>query len=345
MHVPPSHPSDLSALITQLADSDPVVRESAAARLAVIGNRAISAVQSLLRDPDASPSAHIAALRTLDALDRLEAIDAAATAAVGTDVALALDGIELLDDALSDATDPERADRALEHLTRLTLDATLPERRRLMMMEALSRLPVPLKKPIFTALATDTSPAIAARASDQDVGPHGALEHWSTDARLPSTPDVLIAALAAAGELTPITALRHLVDLVREREKISGGAERDGWRVARGLLHEAIATRGSVIALYDLRETLEQDKQPVSAHFLTAAMAIADASCLDAIAARWVHAGDDVWLRDRLERIFHAIIGRARLRRSAPVMVRLLRRHPSAGPLIATAPRTRPPAS
>lgn len=343
MPVHRSH-SDIGALLVQLSADDPVVRESAAARLVVIGDRAVPPVQTLLRDASASAPARMQALRTLAAINRPDALDAAAASAVDADAALALDAIDLLGDALSDASDPASADRALEHLTRLALDTSVAERRRLVMMELLGRLPTPLRQPIFDALAADGSAAVAARAADQHAVPHGALARWSDDERLPAASDALADAIAAEGTQAPITALRRIVDMVRAREKVAVGAEREGWRSARGLLHETLAQRGSVIALYDLRETLEQVQEPASAHFLTAAMAAADASCLDAIAARWVHAGADVWLRDQLERIFHAIVNRERLRRSSPLMARLLKRHPSAGPLVATAPRTRPPA-
>jgi hypothetical protein len=337
------HP-DIEALVGQLSHADPVVGESAEARLAVVGDRAVPAVRTLLHDSSASSSARVRALRTLAAIDRYQALEAAAMAAVGIDDALALEAIDLLGGAVSDAADPVAGDRALEHLTRLALAPSVAEQRRLVMMEPLSRLPAPLRKPIFEALANDASGAIAARATNQDAVPPGALGRWSDADRLPSEPDALAEAIAHEGDQAPVTALRRLVDLVRAREKTGADVERDGWRGARGLLHETLARRGSLIALYDLRETLEQVDRSVSAHFLTAAMAVADASCLDAIAARWVHAGPDVWLRDQLERIFHAIINRERLRRSSPVLVRLLKRHPAAGPLVATAPRTRPTA-
>jgi hypothetical protein len=344
MPAPHSRHPNIGVLAAQLSHADPVVRESAAARLVVIGEGSVPALLTLVRDSSASSSVRIRALRTLATIDRLDALDAAAVTAIDADIALALDGMDLLGEALSDATDPRCADRALEHLTRLALDPAVAERRRLVLMEPLSRLPTALKKPVFDALAKDASPAVAARATGQDAVPHGALERWSDDERLPSAPDALADAITAEGERAPITALRRMVDLTRSREKAGDAAEREAWRSTRGLLHEALAKRGSVIALYDLRETLELVDQSVSAHFLTAAMAVADASCLDAIAARWVHAGGDVWLRDQLERIFHAIINRERLRRSSPILARLLKRHPSAGPLVATAPRTRPPA-
>lgn len=248
----------------------------------------------------------------------------------------------MLGAALLDSTDADESDRALEHLTRLVLDTSVPERQRLAMLDFLSRLPARLRQPVFDALATDASTTIAARARNQYATPRGRLEHWSDDEHLPSAPDILAEAIEAEAEQTPITTLRRLIDLTRTRERAAHDVEHDAWRSARGLLHDTLARRGSVIALYDLRETLEQTNRPISAHFLSAAMMVADVDCLDAIAVRWVHAGHDIWLRDQLERIFHAVVNRARLRRQSPIMAKLLTRHPSAGPLVATAPRTRP---
>jgi hypothetical protein len=341
--VHPSRQSNIGALVARLSDADAVARESAAARLIVIGERTGPALQALLDDTAAPSVARISALRTLAAALREAPLDSAAAAVVDADISLALDAIELLGEALSDATNIRASDRALEHLTRLALDTAVPERQRLAVMELLSRLPARLRQPVFEVLSADVNTTIAARARNQDSTPRGRLEHWSDDEHLPSTPDVLADAIGMEAERTPITTLRRLVDLIRIRERGSSDMDRDAWRSARGLLHDALARRGSVIALYDLRETLEQVNQPIGAHFLSAAMTGADAACLDAIAVRWVHAGRDVWLRDQLERIFHAVVTRERLRRQSPVLAKLLARHPSTGPLVATAPRTKPP--
>lgn len=343
MPIHSSRRADIGALIARLSDSDPVARESATARLVVLGELAGPALRALLDDATAPSTARIRALQTLVVTHRQAALDSAGAVVAGADEPLALEAIELLGDALSDAMDPVGADRALEHLTRLALDTSLPERRRLAALDPLSRLPARLRRPVFEAVANDANPTIATRARKPHSTPRGRLAHWADDERLPSTPDVLADALTLEADQLAITALQRLIDLVRAREKASSESERDGWRSVRGLLHDTLARRGSAIALYDLRETLEQTNQPVSAHFLSAATTVADATCLNAIAVRWVHAGPDVWLRDQLERIFHAVVNRARLRRQSPVLAKLLTRHPAAGPLVATAPRTRPP--
>jgi hypothetical protein len=343
MPVHPSRRANIGALIARLSDSDAVERESAAARLIVIGERAGPALQALLDDTTAPSAARISALRTLAAALRKPPLASAAAVVVDADISLALDAIELLGEVLSDTADAGASDRALDHLTRLALDTSVPERQRLAVMDRLSRLPARLRQPVFDALSDDDNPTIATRARDQHSAPRGRLEHWSDDEHLPSTPDAMADAIDAEGEQTPITTLRRLIDLIRSRERASSDTERDAWRSTRGLLHDALARRGSVLALYDLRETLEQVNQPVGAHFLSAAMTVADAACLDAIAVRWVHAAQDIWLRDQLERIFHAVVIRERLRRQSPVLAKVLTRHPSAGPLVATAPRTRPP--
>ena len=342
MPVHPSRQSNIGALVARLSDADAIARESAAARLTVLGERTGPALQALLDDTAAPSVARISALRTLTAVRREVPLDSAAAVVVDPDIALAVDAIELLGAVLSDPATPGASDRALEHLTRLVLDTSVPERQRLSIIDLLSRLPARLRQPVFDALAADVNTTIAARARNQHSTPRGRLEHWSDDEHLPSTPDVVAEAIDAEGAQTPITTLRRVVDLIRTRERASSDVERDAWRSVRGLLHDTLAQQGSVLALYDLRETLEQVTQPIGAHFLSAARTVADAACLDAIAVRWVHAGHDVWLRDQLERIFHAVVSRERLRRQSPVLVKLLTRHPSAGALVATAPRTRP---
>jgi hypothetical protein len=140
----------------------------------------------------------------------------------------------------------------------------------------------------------------------------------------------------------PVTSLRRLVELLRTREKTEPApADRDAWRTVRGEVHLALAHRGSGVALYDLRETLEQPDTTVGAAFLAAAHAVADISCLEAVAARWSAAAHDRWLRDQFEQIFRVIVERSESNRDATIMTRLLKKQPGAGPLIATVPRRR----
>ena len=73
---------------------------------------------------------------------------------------------------------------------------------------------------------------------------------------------------------------------MREREGVGAGGRRgDEWTTARAAAHVALAQRGSRLALYDLRESLER-AAPLPVEFLTALSLIGDASCLEPIAGR-----------------------------------------------------------
>lgn len=342
--MPPTVRPDIPSLIAALAADDAVTRESAAARLAVAGERAIPAVQALVSDDTAASTARILGLFVVWDVHRHQGIATAADAAAAKDDPLALEAVELLGQALDDSSDVTGGDLALEHLTRLVLDNRLPPARRRAMLGALRRLPRRLREPVFHALSSDAALAGEARTDLTAPPPPGRLERWADEERLPAAPTELSAAIATEGQQAAITTLARLVALTRRYEKDGHGADREAWHHARGLLHETLARRGSLLALYDLRETLEDRQQRVSAPMLAAATQIGDESCLDGVAARWVHAGEDIWLRDQLERIFHAILTRERLHRRSPALSRLLKRHPAAGPLVAMAPRQSRPA-
>src|SRR5438270_223298 len=76
-------------------------------------------------------------------------------------------------------------------------------------------------------------------------------------------------------------------------------ARRDEWRLVRAAAHQALADRGSRLALYDLRESLHNLKRGMPVEFLGPLTAIGDASCLEAIAAEHA-AARDPWWRQRL---------------------------------------------
>ena len=95
-------------------------------------------------------------------------------------------------------------------------------------------------------------------------------------------------------------------------------AGRDAARDARsaGLLSahrdsRAIAPRrrGSRIALYDLRETVECATEPIALEFLAALNTLGDPSCLEGLAKAY-GATADRWWRGHLLQTFRTIVGR-----------------------------------
>jgi hypothetical protein len=93
----------------------------------------------------------------------------------------------------------------------------------------------------------------------------------------------------------------------------------------------ALAQRGSRLALYDLRESLETAKGPLPVEFLAALTLIGDATCLEAIAAAHARAkAKDAWWREHLARAFRDIVGRERLTKRHAALRRIEKRWPGA---------------
>ena len=108
---------------------------------------------------------------------------------------------------------------------------------------------------------------------------------------------------------------------MREREGAEPAAARDQWRLARAAAHVALGHRGSRLALYDLRESLEAAKAPLPVEFLAALSLVGDASCLEAIAA--AHAqGEGRLVAPHLADAFYAIVAREKLTRRHAAMRR-----------------------
>src|SRR5688572_32721332 len=73
---------DLDALIDGLRSDDAIRRDSAVARLRVIGPRSIARLAALIRH-DANPAARVAALNALDGMDDTRVLAIAVTALTG----------------------------------------------------------------------------------------------------------------------------------------------------------------------------------------------------------------------------------------------------------------------
>lgn len=135
----------------------------------------------------------------------------------------------------------------------------------------------------------------------------------------------------------PLNTLHQLITAIRSREgEEEPGPARQAWLTARGRVHEVLATRQSRVALYDLRETLEQAADPVPLGFLAALKAVGDRSCLEPLASahcRW-EGPPQAWWRAALALAFRDILRRERLSRRHAVVRRVLARHPAAGPAL-----------
>ena len=119
----------------------------------------------------------------------------------------------------------------------------------------------------------------------------------------------------------------EVVDRVREREGSEPPAARVSGRLTRAAAHVALAHRGSRLALYDLRESLDAATGPLPVEFLAALSLVGDASCLEAIAGAHARARN-AWWRQHLADAFRTIVAREKLTRRHAVVRKFEKRWP-----------------
>ena len=109
---------------------------------------------------------------------------------------------------------------------------------------------------------------------------------------------------------------------------------RADWRALRGSVHQVLALRGSRVALYDLRETLQSTAAELPPSFLAAVQLVGDASSLEAIAEAYDRSSpENARWRAQLASAFRAVAVRERITRRHALMKRILARWPDAGQL------------
>ncbi len=278
---------EIDRLIADLSAPDPVAREAAAARLSVIGARAVPhLIGALATAPSAAGRS--AVLTILEATRDRRGLDAAIglLARRDTEPNVALACISLLAAGLESGHGAE----ALDALTSVAVDQARADGPRLAAMDALDRMPGKMLAPLHKRLAGDASAVVRARVSAAPAeraahpDPVAALEEAASG--LPADPGGVRALISAAGSAVPLPTLHRLVTSIRAREaRAPSDLDRAEWLDVRAAVHEALASRGSRVALYDLRETVESAPGSLPAPFLAAIAAIGDASCLEPLAA------------------------------------------------------------
>lgn len=335
MSIQPSSAADVARLLEDLASDDPLRRETAAARLAVIGPRAVGGLLVVAGSADASVPARAAALGALATLADPRASALCLDLAAGDLDELATAAIEVLA-TIARGTGP-RATAAFETIAALALDQGAKVERRLAALTALEGFPARVLKPLYAALAKDPASRLVARVTRRQSGVMVPLDEL-IDGGLPDDPVLVGAIVREDGPNTSAPALRRLVDLIRKRERSAAESERPHWMAVRGQAHQELGRRASRLALYDLRDTLEAIRAPLPVGFLAAAAAVGDVACLTPLAAAWVGgAGDDRWWRAHVAEAFQAIARREGVTRRHPVITKILTRWPEAGTLVATA--------
>jgi len=336
MPIRPSSSVEIGQLIEALGDAGEVTRESAVARLAVIGARA--AERLLLAFPSAPPGARAGMLRAFEAIGDARALPLARGALADPSPETVIAAIGVLR-AFLNSPQPALARDALDAVVATALDTARSGAPRLAALDALSVLPADVREAVRTNLADDQDLEVRARAASAVTRVTGQSASQDEEAvwrdavagRLPGSPAPLKQALVSRRG-SPLTELQHLVDHIRAREQRESSAEpREEWRALRGAVHQALAARSSRLALYDLRDSLlDPDRLPVA--FLAALEEIGDATCLETLAAAYDASSrsGDAWWREHVAAAFRAIVLREGLTRRHTAVKRTMARWPEA---------------
>lgn len=327
----------MTRLLADLAGADEARREAAVARLAVIGSRAVDRLLAALGapGPEAPATAHqVAILQALERIGDARAVDAALGLLDSGPGGLHAAAIGILRSQLHSRRGAVAA-RVLEALTGILLDRRRPVAVRLAALEAVQDLPDHLTAPLLDQLARDDSPVLrhhtgtrpAARRPRQG-GPRAAADFDALLDTLPEDPAAVHDLLAASGADAPLLVLHRLVVAVRAREAACArDADRTAWRLIRAAVHQVLGTRGSRVALYDLRETVATASAPLPIGMLAALVAVGDVTCLEPVADAWQRI-DDGWHRERLAEALRAIVAREHLSRRHAVVRKIAARLP-----------------
>jgi hypothetical protein len=324
MAIKPSHSSDVRALIASLGSSasGTVDFDIAVARLTLIGVRAVDRL--LAEYPKAARQTRIGILCALEGIGDPRVLPVArAGLQEGAEVAIAAAGALK---ALLDSPDDRAAAGALDTLIGVSLDASRERRVRVAAFEALRGMPGTVRASVAAALqrAGEVPPP-----DDPIRAAADALWGDAVEGKLGNDPMLFREALNERAATAPLSTLRRMIESVRAREA-EPQADRTGWLTVRGALHQALALRGSRVALYDLRETLAQATTSLPTNFATAMNAIGDESCLESIATAWSSADpsrDATW-RQQLRAAFAAILKRERTSKRSAMMKRIRKRWP-----------------
>ena len=339
MSIKPSSGAEIRNLTASLASDDEVVRETAVARLAIFGPRAVDRVLAFY--PSADRNTKRTVLRVLEAIADPRALPLARQALnEGGDVAVSATGSlrALLDSPVTDA-----ATEAFDALVEAALDTTAERRVRVAALAALRDMPEDVRSRVADALKGDSDPEIrSGLAQAENAAIADAVWRDAVEGSLGDDPAQLRDALITRGASTALGVLQKMIDAVREREAaVKPGGQQDGWRALRGALHQALALRGSNVAVYDLRETFESATNALPATFLAAVHVVGDESCLAPLAAAYAAHEDERW-RQQLTAAFGAIAAREKITATSPTLKRMTTRWPEAAAALSTTLRTRP---
>jgi hypothetical protein len=301
-------------LLIEALRGDATRREAAIARLIIVGTRAVGRLVETYQAAS-DRALQIAILRVLEASadERVLGVVQHAVAARGD---LAIAGVAVLREQLG-RPQGAAAVTALDLLLAIARDSSCERRVRAAAVQALDNAPEDVRK------------AVGALTSNQSAD--DALWEDATAGQLPDGPGALRDAIPARAATAPLADLRRLVEAVRARElREARPAAALEWLGLRGAIHQALALRGSRIALYDVRETFERSAGSLPSSFVGAVQIVGDSSCLEPLAAAFSRTSDARW-QHQLAQAFHEIVRRERLTKRHSAVRRALARAPEIG--------------
>ncbi len=327
MVIKASASTEIKHLVDALGGEDDVQREASIARLAIIGSRAVDRLTAAYK-ASSGRDTRVSILRALESIgdDRTVGL-ARAALGEGGDLAIAATGVL---HGLLDSAHQLTATAALDALVTVALDRSAAHRLRLAAFDALQGTPGDVRDRVSAALRDDPDPALKAAADDAPRDSAAAEAVWqdALEGRLPDQPATLREALQPRASTAPVTSVQALIDLIHEREgSLPASGERAEWSSVRGALHQALALRGSRLAVYDLRESIVEARKALPVSFLAALHVIGDDSCLEPLAAAHARATDPRW-KHQLKETFSAIMKRERLSARHTVVKKVLTRWP-----------------
>jgi HEAT repeat protein len=320
--IKPSSAREVDALAKDLGSPLPLKRETAVARLTVIGARAVGRLNAIAGNRAADRVARLAAFRALEAIGDARAAESALPSLTDSDTSVAAAAASVAGAFLGSRRGPLILDR----LTALALDTAVDNSIRLAAIRALSSLDPAEREPLWKVLRKDPDLRLQIEAEQPRSASLQAVPdpirtlRSAAEGRLPDEAETLRRAVAGAKGPMALPTLLQIIERIRERHP-----DDPAWRRARGAAHVALARRGSRLGLYDLCEVLAREPTATPVEFLTALSLVGDSSCLDAIASAYHHTRDD-WWRQHLSATFQAIVRRERMTRRHAVARRLARR-------------------
>jgi hypothetical protein len=326
MVIKASASSEIRLLVEALSGADDVRRDAAAARLSVIGARAVEQLLAAYARARA-PQVRATILLVLEPIGDPRSLEPARIALRKEDAEVAIAAAQVLR-GLLDAPEPGVAAGALDALVTLALDSKAPLAVRRAAYDTLRDLPEDVRAGVAGVLGPDADWETTDAAPES---PKQAVKSaWTAalDGRLPEQVAVLREAVQSRAATAPLTSLQKLVDTLRARERVDAAQAAD-WGALRGSVHHALALRGSRVALYDLKESLSEAKTPLPVSFLSAVHTVGDSSCLEPLAQAYAHAAEpEEWWRQQLASAFRAVMAREKLTRRSAAVKRALARWP-----------------